>query len=301
MFDNMKFNIPFDSPRSVLQRDHSPQNILGRMFDPVIRNGEVIRYKSSIGNLHLSLREDKLTIQNSIHKYILGDGNNYSNLAYSQLFQGVIQLGNELGLDLLLAKVISFEFGVVITDNNISETLSKLGHYKGNRPLPMQVNGKVYGTFYENSTHKLKFYDKSFEVKKRTGRIIEPNLMRIEKKYSGSHLGSLAAFKNNRIHTLGDFLSWISLELLANDLVDSISKIEIRSLPLDIQGMTPRKIRSWCYLQDPYFRNYMKKYHLKAFETDRASRNKIIKEYRINGYDHLIEEVRNKLDFCLLN
>jgi len=301
MLDNLKIQIPLDVPKMALNRINAPLRLLGQTFDPVIRNGVVIRYKSSIGNLHLSFREDVLTIQNSIHKYILGDDNNYSSMTNTQLFQGVIQLGNELGLDLLIAKIISFELGVVITDNNIPETLSKLGHYKGNRPMPMQVNGKVYGTFYENSTHKLKFYDKSFEVKKRSGKTIESNLLRIEKKYSRSQLQNLAILKNNRIHTLGDLLSWVSLELLAKDLVDSISKIELKSIPPEIRGMSPKNLKSWCYLQDPYFRNYMKKYHLKAFEKDRAAANKIINQYRSDGYDRLIEAVRYKLDYCLNN
>lgn len=299
MIDNLKIKISFDPPSLVVRRVNTTFRLFGLSFDPVVRKGVVIRYKSSIGNLHLSIREDVLTVQNSISKYILG--NNYINLTHTQLCQGVNHLCNELGFNLLEAQIVSFEFGGVIHDNNISKTLINLGHNKGNRPLPMQVNGRVYGTFYENSTHKLKFYDKSFEVKKRTGIIVQSNLLRIEKSYSKSYLDSLVLLKNTKIKTLGDLLDWHSLELLSEDLVSSISKIEMRSLPQFIQRMSPRNLRAWCYLQDPYFRNYMKKHHLKAFETDRALINKIIKEYRKNGYDTLVEEVRDKLNFCLEN
>ncbi len=299
MFDYIKIKVPFEAPKPVLQRVHSPLYTMGRMLDPVIRKGVALRYTSKLDNLHLTIREDELTIQNSLTKYY--HENNYTNLTYSQLQQAICNIENALGIPIRHSKVLSFELGGVIEDNDIFETLSKLGHYKGKQKLPMHAKGVIYGAFYENSTHKLKIYNKTAEVKRREGIQLDKSFLRVEKSYSRAHLDSLACLKNNPIQTLDDLTSWKTLEILSYDLVESLSKIELTELPKDIERMSAMNLRRWCYFQYPYFRKTMQKYHPKAFKTDRKEINKIIQDYRQNGHDKMIEEVRNCLAFCLAN
>jgi len=84
-------------------------------------------------------------------------------------------------------------------------------------------------------------------------------------------------------------------------LITSLCKIEVTPLPDELERMSSMNLRRWCYMQDSFFRNTMKKHHPKAFKSDRREINKIIQDYRVNGHDRLIEEVKNKLVFCLAN
>lgn len=297
--DNIRLNISFGAPESVLQRVHSPILLMGRMFDPVIRNGIPVKYVGKLRDLHLTIREDQLTIQNSLTKYY--HGNNYTNLTYSQLQEAICSIENILGISIRKAKVMSFEFGGIIEDNNIPWTLSRLGHYKGRPPIPMHANGVIYGTFYSNTTHKLKVYDKTSEVNRREGIKLDKKYLRIEKCYSRSHLNSLKCLKSNPIFTLDDLASWKTFEILSQDFVNSLSKIELKPVPKEIARMSSMNLRRWCYIQDPYFRKVMQKNHPKAFKTDRKLINQMIEEYRDNGHFTMIDEVKNMLAFCLEN
>ncbi|MDN3643612.1 hypothetical protein QWY87_12920 [Lutimonas halocynthiae] len=268
-------------------------------FDPVVRKGVVVRYVSKLDNLHLTIREDQLTIQNSITKYY--HGNNYTNLTYTQLQEAICNIENILGVSIRKAKIMSFEYGCVIEDNNIPWTLSRLGHYKDKSPLSMHANGLIYGSFYANTTHKLKMYDKTSEIKRREGIILDKNHLRVEKCYTRSHLNSLRCLKSNPIITLDDLASWKAYEILSQDLINSLSKIELKPMSKDLENLSSMNLRRWCYIQDPYFRKVMQKNHPKAFESDRRELNKLIQEYRESGHFMMIEEVTHKLAFNLAN
>ena len=107
--------------------------------------------------------------------------------------------------------------------------------------------------------------------------------------------------RSNPVITLDDLVSWKTLETLSDDLVLSLSKIEIKPLPDDLESMSPMNLRRWCYIQDPYFRSLMSKFHPKAFKIDRKSINEMIQEYRENGQFMLIEKVKEQLEFCISN
>lgn len=299
MIDNIKIQIPVDVPEMALHRVNAPLKILGRTFDPVIRKGIVTRYVSNIENLHLSIREDILTIQNSITKY--RHTYNFINLTYIQLLQAINSIENILGLSIRDAIIVNFEFGVVIEDNDPNATFSKMGAYKNIQNQLMLKAGKPYGLAFENSLQKIKIYNKSWETKRRYGITLDKSLMRIEKRYSKGHLRSLAKFKNNRIVTLGDLCSRKNLELLGEDLMESLSKIELRNVPKESSVLTSKQMRTWGYMQYEPMRNAMRKHHFDAFKNDRSAYNKLQKEYRQYQLNEFLEEVYNKILFCVNN
>jgi len=299
MIDYFKIKILIKAIEAIISRENSPQIINGIIFYPLVRKGVVIKYTAKFENLYLSIREDELTIQNSLNKFY--HGNNYTNFSYTELQQTIVLIENLLGFPIRGARIISFEFGVVIEDNNIPLTLSRFGHYKGKPPVPMHTNGVIYGTRYANNCMVIKIYDKTSEIKRREGVQLNKNYLRVEKLYMRSHINSISCLKDNPINTLDDLASWKTLEILSQDLVSSLTKIELKPIPELIEDMSPNNLRRWCYLQDPYIRNLMKLHHHKAYKTDLKVINIILKDYCANGHNQMIEEVKNKLEYCLNN
>ena len=275
------------------------KNKLNLDFDPIIKEGEIVGYRAKLYNLLIIIRDGIIIIRNSLCKYY--HGNNYTNFAYTQINQAVSFLSDYLGINLRDARVTKFEFGVVIIDNNIKETLSRLGNYKNKEPHIMHDQGIPYGIYYINSSHKIKIYSKSEETKRRYGIKLTQNLLRVEKEYTMAHIKSLAKFRGVKIETLGDLCMRSNLQLLGEDLIESLMKIHIKNIPSNVSNLTAKQIRMMGYFNDPYFRDLMKTYHFDAFKSDRAAINKFHSEYRRNGQDQFILEVGNKIHFCLEN
>lgn len=215
--------------------------------------------------------------------------------------QAVTNLENQFGISLRDASVTKFEFGVVITDNNIEESFARMGTFKNKEPHIMHDQGIPHGIYYQNTSQKIKMYSKTIEAKRRYRIILNENLLRVEKIYTMAHLKSLVKFKGVKKYTLGDLCMRKNLELLGEDLVESLCKIQIKNIPDNISNLTAKQIRTWGYFQDPYYRNVMKINHFDAFKSDRAAINKFLNEYRNTGQDQFIQEVRNKVLFCINN
>lgn len=275
------------------------KNRLNLDFDPIIKDDEIVGYRAKLDNLLIIIKDSIIIIRNSLCKYY--HGNNYTNFSSTQINQAVSFLSNYLGINLRDARVTRFEFGVVIIDNNIKETLSRLGIYKNKEPHIMHDHGMPYGIYYINTSHKIKIYSKSEETKRRYGIKLTQNLLRVEKEYTMAHIKSLAKFRGIKIDTLGDLCMRSNLQLLGEDLVESLSKIQIKNIPENIDNLTVKEIRRLGYFNDPYYRNLMKTLHFDAFKADRAASNKFNNEYHGNGQDQFIQEVRNKVLFCIEN
>jgi hypothetical protein len=291
--------------KSILPIEHVVKGINEPLFkfnmlcEPHIVNGVVRDYRGKLNNLFLVIRGDNLIISNSILKYY--KGNNYENFYYQELNQAVNCLENILGIPLRDSLVKSFEYGVVIPDNNPYQTYSRFGNYKSKQPHWMIKKGQIYGRYFENSSHKIKIYDKNFEVKKRCRLNMDRSLLRVEKVYSKAHFSSLSNFRNNRIVTLDDLCMRKTLELLGQDLIESLCKIELKNVPEKYGDLTTKDLRVWGYMQYPPVRTAMQKLHKEAFKEDRAKYNKIQKEYRQYKHDVFIEEVSFRIEECLAN
>lgn len=299
MYDNIVLKKDIGLIEHVEQRINLPLKLFNLSFDPIVRNGIVLRYTTKLENLFLSIREDSLYIQNSLCKFY--HGYNHINFTYSQLNIAITNLENILGITLRDSKIIRFEFGVVIVDYNPIETFSKMGAYKNLQPQLMLKNSRSYGIFYKNSLQKIKIYDKTFEAKRRYGLVLNKNLVRVEKVYSRGHLKSLAKFKNNRIVTLGDLCMRENIELLGEDLIESLNKIELKNIPEKYHELSTKNLRNWGYFQYEPTRSAMRKYHPESYKVDRLNYNRLQKDYRQYRLDYFLEDVLNKVQFCINN
>jgi hypothetical protein len=298
MFDNITIVKHIGWTYHVIHSINEPLEQFNLEFYPNYKKGEVVSYSTKFKNMYLTIRDNQLIIRNSLCKFF--HGYNHKNLTGTQLNEAVTSLENTLGISLRDSLVRSFEYGVVLPVKDPKECYQNWHLYKGRTPQIMAAKGREYGVSYENSTHRLKCYNKTFEAK-RNGFYFDRNLIRIEKRVTPSHLNSSPRFKNNTIVTLDDLCSWKVLELLGEDLIISLRKIELKNLPSGYDELSTKDLRIWGYMQFDPIRRVMSKYHPEAFKVDRAKYNKIQQEYKKYNQDVFIEEASYVIEKCINN
>ena len=299
MYDYTTLIIGIHVIKHVFLRLNKPLLAFGLLFDPVIKNGEVIKYISEFGGLRITIRGQELTIQNSLCKFY--HGYNHHNFTYSELLKAKSMLEEQLGFCLDNANIRGrFEFGVVIKVEKPSLVFNMLGMYKNRRPQQMSYNGTIYGVHYENSTHRLKIYDKSLEAR-RNGLKLDYGLLRIEKKASCQHLNSSPRFKNNQIQTFGDLCRRSSFQLLADDLVQSLTKIELNDIANYHDSLSIKDLRLVGYMQNYPVRSLIKEHHKKSFELDQKRHKEILADRTQNNHDNFILKVVEVIEKIIIN
>ena len=170
----------------------------------------------------MRLKNDSLTIVNSIHKYF--KGNNYTDYSLSEIEQTFIELSDEIGLDILNAKIKKIAYGLVIKTNAKKNYDSWLYH-KSTKPSPMTKRGRVYGAKFHKTDYNIKGYDKSLESKLHYQVKIDFDLFRFEVEVI--NMKNLWKRKNPiRIYTVKDLFSYEVVQYLMDDLLDKYNTIE---------------------------------------------------------------------------
>jgi len=272
--------------------------VFGLNFDPEIRNGIVIKYVSECRGLRITIRGQELIIQNSLCKFY--HGYNHINFTYTELLRTKTYLEEFLGMSLEDAKVKSFEYGVMINVLKPSLVFDILGMYKNRKPQEMSYKGKVYGVFYENSTHKIKIYDKTLEAK-RNNFNLDFGLLRIEKKASKTHLNSSPRFVDNQIYTFGDICKRKTFQLLGDDLIQSLCRIELNDVTYYKEDLTIKDLRILGYMQNYPVRGLVKQYHKKSYEEDQKRFREILSDKNQNNFDNFIMSVIEVIDKVIIN
>jgi len=285
-------------PCEVLSQQDEQIEAFGLLFDPVIKNGAVRKYVSDLNGLRLTLCGQELTIQNSLCKFF--HGYNDQNFSYMDVLRAKSILEDRLHHSLNDAKVRNFEYGVVIKVAKPELTYNSLGMYKGQTAQKMSSRGRIYGIYYENTTHSIKFYNKTYEAK-RYGYNLESGLLRIEKKVKPCHLNCSPRFSRNQINTFGDLCKRSTFQLLADDLVQSLAKIEINEIGWYDKDWTPRDFRLLGYMQCPQVRYLMKEHHHRAFEKDMKRYREINNDRQLNNHANFILKVMEVLENCIIN
>lgn len=112
MIDNLTLVKTIESHSHVLNKVNESLPLFNLVFDPILKNGEVVGYAAKHKNLYLKIVEDRLIIKNSLCKFY--HGYNHENLSFTQLNQAATGLENTLGLPLRDALVRSFEYGIIL-------------------------------------------------------------------------------------------------------------------------------------------------------------------------------------------
>lgn len=273
---------------NVFNEVHQPLRIFNLTFDLVIKNSIIIKYVSFYRGLRFTIQGETLTIQNSLCKFY--HGYNHLNFYFWELLKTKSLLEELLGINLNDAKIRVMEYGAVIKVSKPELVYNSLGVYKNRMPQDMSYKGKIYGKCYENSTHKLKIYDKTLEAK-RNGFNFSEGLLRIEKKVSLSHLNSSPRFKNNQISTFSDICRRSTFQLLGEDLVKSLNLIELTDVVFYLKGLTIKDLRLLGYMGNYSIRKLIKTNHIKSYESDKKRYLEIIKDRNENNKDNFIIKV----------
>lgn len=81
MIDNLNIGVIIKPPIQVAQQTSEPFDINGIYFKPIWHENGYKSYNAVLDNLKLNILNDRLSINNSWHKYY--KGNNYSDYALS--------------------------------------------------------------------------------------------------------------------------------------------------------------------------------------------------------------------------
>jgi len=153
----------------------------GMMFHPHPKNKPVLTYicDQEGSNLHFTIKQDRLYIRNSFHKFYTG-GENYTDYRKSDLHETLLILGDQLQTDMLQANIMKMSLSLNIdTSFHPMEFIRSVSDYKTARMEAMKLNyhsGDIYGKRAILSDYKVKVYTKTHEGEKDRLRIEKTSL-----------------------------------------------------------------------------------------------------------------------------
>lgn len=172
MFDNVTFEASIRPTREILNRNEFIK--FGNVSFVGVRDKrepfEITHYECMKNNLRFKLTHDKIIISNSLHKFY--HGNNYSDFSLSQINECINKIEALTNINASDFRIKSFEFGVNISLNsNLDEFINCLTTFKKIYPFKPMIgrDNQVYGKVSELTEYKLKFYNKTKEVKIHVG------------------------------------------------------------------------------------------------------------------------------------
>lgn len=146
---------------------------------------DILKYECEVRNLLFTIRDNQLTISNSLHKF--AKGNNHSDFKLSELISAIGEIEDLTGISAKFFNIRKLEFGLNIsTKNPGTEYLSSFSDFKTREYDKMKSLGFWYGIKYHLSEYNLKIYDKS-EHQKRVEKIKTiPKILRFELQFNKS-------------------------------------------------------------------------------------------------------------------
>lgn len=144
---------------------------------------DISHYATEYRNLYLQIRNEKIFISNSLHKFL--KGNNYSDFSYSEIIESIDLIEEITGIKATEFSVSKLEFGLNIPIKmNIDTILKCIKTYKKRYAFKdMDKGSKTYGKNCELSEYKIKMYNKTFQVKTVDKITIPENILRFEIVY----------------------------------------------------------------------------------------------------------------------
>lgn len=276
---------------------HPPSEVIYQQFQPFLfrgleytptRDKDRISYISSWRNLRLKIIADNLFISGSLCKAY--HGYNHVNFTFTQLQELKQELEEVLEVPASQIQVTRAEYGLVCDVTNSGISFSNLGKYKLYFPEKMRdYSGKVYGGDYVNSTHRVKFYDKTYEAR-RNQIYLDRKIIRIEKVVSLSDLRRVKAFNSLPLRTLEDVCSQKVQETLFKDLISTISRIEF--LDLDRMGsLSARELRVYSYMNNEIIRKVVSKNFKAAYNNDKRVYQKCLQKLESKTFQKFLKEL----------
>lgn len=259
-------------------------------------DGFVNSYYVKFENLYFSLIGSELTITNSLQKFYMQ--NNYEAFTFSDVQKAVKKLDAYFDFSIYDAEVKNTSVAVVIKENE-DNTFNNWLEYKGNKPLVMRNNAKVYGANFKSTYYNVKGYDKTYQTKTSTNVTLKENFIRFE-------LEGKARYFNNRkdsigIHKVSDLVDKTKFDALGNELLKVYDTIKKQPI-IEYQNLQPKEIRLLATMSNNDCFRGLKKHHKETFKKDRIMYSKLLKTIADSDLENKIrEKIKNQIIYCQNN
>lgn len=271
-----------------------------------IAKDETWNYSAKIRNLKVSYAGKRLCIEGSLHKY--AKGNNYSLFTYEEAKTVIKELSEYIGIRLERFVVSKMEVGLNLPmDNNSEQYLSILHSYK-NHPFiymsPYGKTSKLKGRECHFSEYQIKFYDKTFEAKKRERNKderekIPANILRFEIDLYRNKLSD-EGFMNVTGKNLQSPLHYTRFKKLMNEV---FSKIVFNDASINYSSILGDYVKRYIFAtSDGYDRylQYLKEYvGEKEYRKERRRTNILFKKIAPLIIGELEAELKSKFKLAL--
>lgn len=270
----------------------------GILFNPNPKNGDIMEYNGKLNNLYLTIKRDKLTIQNSLHKFYTG-GENYSDFKRSDLHESLLMLGDVFQTDMFQANIQKMSLSVNFdTTFQPIEFIHSLSEYKDKKMIETRGKnniGKITGkkAFFEDYTYKV-------YVKTHKG---NPDRLRFEKfsRYMRHfRTGSLSI----RMNYFEDLFRPEFYPQYKTHLMDTINHLHLNEFTMP-EGLTISEQKNWfiymfpdCHDKEKFIKEHGRVYRegikkLKQKMKDEPTAKKYMAEIR--------PKMAEKIDYLLNN
>lgn len=260
---------------------------------PNFRNGKLVNYSTSIDNLHLSMDNGRLFIQNSWGAF--WNGSNAIDYTSSQIestyyyldyiTDGLINVSNPTKIAIGANITIDINFGICPFIRLMNQM-----------PTPMIKNNITYGYKFIGSKETLKIYSKSQEQYLRKRIHLQDSIVRIELESNVHYLRRNAKIP---LYKTSDILDFEVKKSLAKRLLNKLSKVEtVMTLPANLSLGEKRII---ACMRDPEIRADIRSNHMDTFRKDLRKYRKIRNVSTSFLMEEIISKSKEKLDFLINN
>ncbi len=303
MIDFGKYNVS-ELPKDLLQIHEksckSKEHFYWReiLFKPVFGNGNdvfISKYTADIRGLRVSLRENKLVISNSLHKFF--HGNNHSDFTRSELIQSIDLLSDILGVKSTLITPAIIEFGINEKISDVDNYLNSISNYKGKQIGVMRNKSSEYGRKLEMEQVYIKAYDKTKETwfhYKRRLTIENSNLLRVE-------IGLIGKKQLSFIPNLSALTNIDTLKILQKKLLYYFELIQLNE-NFNLNNISNRDLELLHAGKSPFFWKEYKKVNYESSKKRKQQYKKICSDKRIEGVrEEVIEKIKEKTEYLIEN
>lgn len=297
----------YDTNKIVKYLNEPPKEVANQVREPFYwsnmlwlphfhKSGFVTSYFSSSENLKLWLRGAELTITNSLQKFYMQ--NNYEAFVFSDVQKAVRKLDNYFDFSIYDAAIKKTSIAVVISENE-DNTFNNWLEYKGNKPLVMRNNAKVYGAHFRSTNYNIKGYDKTYQTKIINNITLKENFIRFE-------LEGKARYFNDRkdslgIHKVSDLVDKTKFDALGNELLKVYDTIKKQPI-IEYQNLLPKEIRLLATMSNNDCFRGLKKHHKATFKKDRIMYAKLLKTIADSSLENEIRnKIKNQISYCQNN
>jgi hypothetical protein len=297
MIDDTKIELIISPPNEVRNQKRDSFIFNGLEFNHRVSNSGFIYYFSKVNNLRLKILGDRLIIENSWHKFRMG--NNWSDFPLSEVAETYYLLNEQFNGELSRGRVKKISYGAVLNVDPL-KNYPYWEYYKTKKPFPMYCkSGKVYGASFQLSDFKLKGYDKTFEVRNHSKLEVPENLFRIECEVI--NMRHLSGRKKDPIfiNHPQDIFTFENIQGLGNDLTTKHQTIEKKSM-INLEGLTTHQLAILGIMQNSEIRDHLRKNHNKTYKNYQR-KLKSLRSGRNDLYFESIDEVLRQKISSLVN